>query len=505
MNIKTIAGNKIKTALFLIIIFTGKSTGLLAQSQNWWRVNGNTPTSSDFLGTTNNQSIFIRTNNITRFTFGSNGDIIFNSLGTGSSNRVLSIDASGKLSALSGTAVTSLFSSNGVGVLTQTGNDYFLPSGNLGIGIAPSPGFKLDVIGDVRISNNLLVGGGIVITDKVQAATQIKGFDVKVDHDLNVTGSASFTGAATFKGGIASPNLGGAGSGLVYADAQGNLFKPDPFCPTCPPPPPTNMCVPGAWPWFEGGNVNVVNNDIGTCQNTPFILKANNKKSLFIEPGFGYIGIGENNSTPTAVIDIIDASSQGGNILTGNHTKIYGNVNGDIETNGQMTLRYNPNSGFFVAPNFASSNNSVPNFLIKNGQTIISGQGLPAGSDVLIITNDPNNINSTNTNFKVKSDGIVYTRELNVQLTNFPDYVFNKNYKLMNIVNLERYISVNKHLPNVPSASEIEKNGANIGALCKIQMEKIEELTLYVIELNKLISEQNKVIKELQNDLNHKK
>lgn len=150
-----------------------------------------------------------------------------------------------------------------------------------------------------------------------------------------------------------------------------------------------------------------------------------------------------------------------------------------------MTLRYNPSNGFVVAPNYASSNNSIPNFIIKNGQTIVNGQGLPSGSDVFIVTNDPNNINSTNTNFKVKSDGLVYSRELNVQLTNFPDYVFHKNYKLMNLDNLENYISANKHLPNVPSAAEIEKNGANIGELCKIQMEKIEELTLYIIELKK--------------------
>lgn len=80
MDKKTFTRNRIKTILILTLIFTIKLNGLFAQSQNWWRVNGNTPSSSEFLGTTNNQSIFIKTNNITRFTFGSNGDIIFNSL-----------------------------------------------------------------------------------------------------------------------------------------------------------------------------------------------------------------------------------------------------------------------------------------------------------------------------------------------------------------------------------------------------------------------------------------
>ncbi len=160
-----------------------------------------------------------------------------------------------------------------------------------------------------------------------------------------------------------------------------------------------------------------------------------------------------------------------------------------------MTLRYNPSNGFVVAPNYASSNNSIPNFIIKNGQTIVNGQGLPSGSDVFIVTNDPNNINSTNTNFKVKSDGVVYSRELNVQLSNFPDYVFKKNYNLMSLKELENFIVKNKHLPNVPSANEIEKNGANIGELSKIQMEKIEELTLYIIELKKEIDSLKSKIK----------
>lgn len=408
---------------------------------------------------------------------------------------MLSIDATGKLSALSGTAVSSLFNSNGIGFLQKTGNDYYIPTGNLGLGIAPSPGFKLDVIGDARISNNLYVGGGIVITDQVHAATQVKGWDVKVDNDLNVTGSSSFTGAVNFKGNVSSTNLSGTGTGMVFADSNGNLFKTNPNCSSCPPPPPTNMCVPGSWAWFEGGNINAANNDIGTCDNKAFILKANNKKSITIEPGFGYVGIGENNNAPTAALDIVDATSQGVPVASANHIKIYGSTFGDIESNGQMTLRYNPSNGFVVAPNYASSNNSIPNFIIKNGQTIVNGQGLPSGSDVFIVTNDPNNINSTNTNFKVKSDGVVYSRELNVQLSNFPDYVFKKNYNLMSLKELENFIVKNKHLPNVPSANEIEKNGANIGELSKIQMEKIEELTLYIIELKKEIDSLKSKIK----------
>jgi len=89
--------------------------------------------------------------------------------------------------------------------------------------------------------------------------------------------------------------------------------------------------------------------------------------------------------------------------------------------------------------------------------------------------------------FRVNGEGKVHCTELNVQLTPFPDYVFEKNYKLMSLENLEGYIRENHHLPNVPSAKDVEVNGANLGELTKIQMEKIEELTLYIIELKKEI------------------
>ena len=63
---------------------------------------------------------------------------------------------------------------------------------------------------------------------------------------------------------------------------------------------------------------------------------------------------------------------------------------------------------------------------------------------------------------------------------------------------LDKYIAANKHLPNVPSAKEIEANGANLGELNKIQMEKIEELTLYIIEMKKELEALRKQVEEIK-------
>ncbi len=94
---------------------------------------------------------------------------------------------------------------------------------------------------------------------------------------------------------------------------------------------------------------------------------------------------------------------------------------------------------------------------------------------------------SVATGYKVNIGGKVMCEELKVQLRPWADYVFADNYKLMNLSQLERFIKKNKHLPNIPSAAEVEKNGLEVGDMQRRMMEKIEELTLYIIELKKEI------------------
>jgi hypothetical protein len=89
--------------------------------------------------------------------------------------------------------------------------------------------------------------------------------------------------------------------------------------------------------------------------------------------------------------------------------------------------------------------------------------------------------------------GKVVCEELVVKLrANWPDYVFGDTYKLKDLNELETFIIANKHLPNIPSAQEVADNGFETGDIIKRQMEKIEELSLYLIQQNKLIAEQQK-------------
>jgi len=85
--------------------------------------------------------------------------------------------------------------------------------------------------------------------------------------------------------------------------------------------------------------------------------------------------------------------------------------------------------------------------------------------------------------FRIYGDGKVYATEVNVMLSsNFPDYVFLPTYHLMPLTEVRNYIRDNGHLPNVPSAETVAEEGVNLGATTAVLVEKIEELTLYLLQ-----------------------
>lgn len=81
----------------------------------------------------------------------------------------------------------------------------------------------------------------------------------------------------------------------------------------------------------------------------------------------------------------------------------------------------------------------------------------------------------------------------------WPDYVFNKNYSLTPLSDVEKFIDANHHLPGVPSQEEIKKEGLNLGEMEMIMMKKIEELTLHMIQMEKENVSLKDQVKELQN------
>lgn len=108
--------------------------------------------------------------------------------------------------------------------------------------------------------------------------------------------------------------------------------------------------------------------------------------------------------------------------------------------------------------------------------------------------------------YSIFAMGGILTEELRIMRNqDWADYVFTPDYKLAPLDEVEAFIKQNGHLPNVPSAAEIKRDGMEVGEIATIQQEKIEELTLYLIEQKKQnekqdlqIEKQNQEIKELK-------
>lgn len=86
----------------------------------------------------------------------------------------------------------------------------------------------------------------------------------------------------------------------------------------------------------------------------------------------------------------------------------------------------------------------------------------------------------------LKTDEI-QTSELIVDYNNLADYVFNVDYSLPSLKEVADYIEQNKHLPGMPTAEEVKENGMNIAEMNNLLLQKVEELTLYILELQKRI------------------
>ncbi len=458
-----------------------------AQSANYWRTSGgNTPSSGEYLGTSNATDILFKTNNVTRLTLDANGNFKLASL-VGSGNRFLQTDANGNLSALSGTNLSTFFNTNNLGVLQKVGSDYYLPTGNLGIGIAPSPAFKLDVIGDARISNNLYVGGGIVITDQVHAATQVKGLDFKVDNSLAVAGASSFTGTANFKGALQNTALAGAGISKVYSNAQGVIFR-GPYVP------PTWECVSGTPNWNIGGNnfnsiglAGVPDANIGTCDDADFILKSNNNPKIWLKNTGGNEYVGFGTSSPSQKFHFSGGNTLfNDNVGIGSTTPVLGfklNVVGQLNQIANcFESTHNANYGYntkvvvnrdltkaFAVFN-TTTGSAVESFRVYgNGQTQIGTQTqVGTHSDALLTV-----------------FGKMVSTSCFIRTYSWADYVFANDYKLPNLYDVEKYYLANKHLPEIPSEKEVLENGIDVAQMNKLLLKKIEEMTILMVKQQK--------------------
>nr|WP_315421987.1 hypothetical protein [uncultured Pedobacter sp.] len=99
---------------------------------------------------------------------------------------------------------------------------------------------------------------------------------------------------------------------------------------------------------------------------------------------------------------------------------------------------------------------------------------------------------------KLSVNGNIRAKEVKVEAANWPDYVFDQDYKILGLSELDAYIKKYKHLPGMPSASDAEKNGVNLGEIQSKLLKTVEELALHVIQQAETIHVQQESIKKQQ-------
>jgi cytoskeletal protein CcmA (bactofilin family) len=328
----------------------------------------------------------------------------------------------------------------------------FNVSGNTGLGMAAATE-KLEVAGNVKVSQDL-------ISDKVNLGDGSFSRSLQVTQNFNVSGNTGL--------GVAAPTekLEVAGNIKSTADVVAVNVRAD----------------KGYFKSLESDGNLTINGNVGVG-----VAPGNYKLSVAGDSYFNGLLTAEN-LTVKQSLNLSGAFTVGGTLGVGVanpeatlHVGGDGKFDGDIRAN-KIIVNAIEIAGATPSPGGGGSSVSLGDNLLVNGSVGIG-------------TNKVNGY-KLSVNGKIRASG-----DIKVYLeSEWSDFVFEKNYKLRTLQEVEQYISKHGHLPDMPSAEAVKKNGIDLGAMDAKLLQKIEELTLYVIEMKK----ENEVLKKEVNALKSK-
>jgi hypothetical protein len=259
---------------------------------------------------------------------------------------------------------------------------------------------------------------------------------------------------------------------------------------------------------------------------------------LYTNPTYIQVGIGK---IPNSTLDVNgQVQMMGFRLLTGATNGYVLTSNGYGEGTWQLQWSKNGSRIYYNSGNVGVGTTSPGEKLEVNGNLKISGSNKITSGGTLIVEGNPNGyypatlkldgnmnaylyggnnpggqrnvilahtgteprgrvgIGTTTPQSELAVNGTITAKEIEVQLTGWPDFVFSDSYKPMPLNKLEKYIKVKKTLPGISKEKEVAENGVKLGEMQAKLLEKVEELTLYVIELNKELTELKKENKELK-------
>ncbi|SEV97513.1 hypothetical protein SAMN05428988_0923 [Chitinophaga sp. YR573] len=207
--------------------------------------------------------------------------------------------------------------------------------------------------------------------------------------------------------------------------------------------------------------------------------------------------------TTTGRTMINNAVDDGSNALQVNGTSIMNGYLRIRSTNGQNPIIGGRNPLYLDARNY--TNNSSNIVFTKTDSSIAEiGTDVFAngGKDLYMIAGSGNanifmmpfsgngnvGIGTTTPQSKLAVAGTITAQRVKVTSTGWPDFVFHRDYKLPSLQETAAYINSHQHLPGIPSAEEVEKDGQDVGEMNKLLLQKIEELTLHLIKLEEEVN-----------------
>ncbi len=241
-----------------------------------------------------------------------------------------------------------------------------------------------------------------------------------------------------------------------------------------------------------GGSCNFILHPTPNSLIPDMAFSTNNVSPQLIIKNNGYVGVGTSNPLAKFHVDngairITGPNPSGGPMI------LFGGSS-TVASGGEWGIEYTTatpgHDGLNFWKPFGSTGTSGNSFLFLHNDGMVGVNTdnptaqLTVNGNMLI--GDP----STTTlpaGYKLYVETGILTEKVKVAVknsSNWADYVFAPGYKLMPLKEVKKYVETNKHLPDVPSAKEMENNGLDLGSMAALQMQKIEELTLQLIQIN---------------------
>jgi hypothetical protein len=508
-------------SIILAISFLFPITCLCQAPLPFWSNMGNSVGSGDFLGTTNNMPMIIRTNNVERFRIGPNGFV-----GIGTNNPQYLLDVNGNVHFNGTVTAMGINIVNKIQADTVRGVSMIDVNGTLGL----TGGLYNEVFartGELRIQSNSAYSGNVIMGANNMARIGI-GISSPL-YKLDVNGDARFTGIMRVYRITALPGdslIRFGDSTMVFATSTNRIFSTSSNS--------SNYQGIGIGsPSATGGGKNSlafgsyiaaagiqsialgsgVNSSTTLTNSTPNSLMIGFNSTVptfFVGPGngvntFGKVGI--RTSNPLAdfqvgegigTVAIGDApligstfsnSYMGFNAARSGPNQWVFQNNG--AANGGVVMLGTVGGGFRIigVQSSGGANQTLTDqqlqlwtrFEIQPSGRVLIGVPDPATGSADILANSIYNTSETMLTVR----GRIMCQDLVVSKSaDWPDYVFDSTYTLMSIDSMGQYVSYYHHLPGSASASAQASNGISLAETCRSQQEQIEVLTLYILELN---------------------